>query len=75
MAGGGSEALATAVAASIREVTKLRGEPTTSAVAAVEDDDRVAEIARMLGGDKPTARSLAHAREMLDTTAPRRKQA
>ena len=43
--------------------------------AAVEDDDRVAEIARMLGGDKPTARSLAHAREMLDTTAPRRKQA
>src|SRR5574343_440761 len=56
-------------------VTKLRGEPTTSAVAAVEDDDRVAEIARMLGGDKPTARSLAHAREMLDTTAPRRKQA
>ncbi|MGL4809267.1 MAG: DNA repair protein RecN, partial [Giesbergeria sp.] len=56
-------------------VTKLRGEPTTSAVAAAEGEDRVNEIARMLGGEKPTTRSLAHAREMLDTTAPRQKQA
>ena len=38
---------------------------TTSSVVAVEGPLRVAEIARMLGGEKPTEASLAHAREML----------
>ena len=44
-------------------------------MATAEGEDRVNEIARMLGGEKPTTRSLAHAREMLDATAPRRRQA
>ncbi len=33
------------------------------------DDERVEEIARMLGGRKITAQTRAHAREMLDTAA------
>ena len=38
---------------------------TTSMVLAVQEDQRVAEIARMLGGERSTATTLAHAREML----------
>jgi len=53
-------------------VTKRRGEPTTSSVTAVQDEARVAEVARMLGGERPTAHSLAHAREMLGTPAHQR---
>ena len=36
------------------------------AVASVSGDDRVAEIARMLGGERITPKTIAHAREMLD---------
>ena len=36
-----------------------------SQLQAVSDNDRVQEIARMLGGDKRSATSLAHAQEML----------
>ncbi len=36
-----------------------------STVAAVEDEGRVTEIARMLGGETQSATSLAHAREMM----------
>jgi DNA repair protein RecN (Recombination protein N) len=36
-----------------------------SQLQAVTDNDRVQEIARMLGGDKRSATSLAHAQEML----------
>ena len=36
------------------------------AVAPVDGDDRVAEIARMLGGERITPKTIAHAREMLD---------
>ena len=36
------------------------------AVASVDSDDRVAEIARMLGGERITPKTIAHAREMLD---------
>ena len=36
------------------------------AVASVDGDDRVAEIARMLGGERITPKTIAHAREMLD---------
>lgn len=45
---------------------------TTSTVSAVQGEDRVSEIARMLGGKRSTRTTLAHAREMLDlaTTAP-----
>lgn len=39
---------------------------TTSSVVAVQGTTRVAEIARMLGGEKSTDASLNHAREMLD---------
>jgi len=42
---------------------------TTSTVQPVTGDHRVAEIARMLGGERPTDTTLAHAREMLDITS------
>lgn len=38
---------------------------TTTDVAIVANDERVAEIARMLGGDSDSATSRAHARELL----------
>ncbi|MFT4243717.1 MAG: DNA repair protein RecN [Acidovorax sp.] len=48
------------------QVAKRRSaEGTTSTVLAVEGAPRVAEIARMLGGEKSTETTLAHAREML----------
>jgi DNA repair protein RecN (Recombination protein N) len=37
----------------------------SSQVRAVESEERVSEIARMLGGEKLSATTLAHAREML----------
>lgn len=44
---------------------------TTSDVRAVGGDDRVGEVARMLGGDGASATGRAHARELLDGVAPR----
>lgn len=41
------------------------GTSTSSKVAPIQDAPRVAEIARMLGGERTSATSLAHAREML----------
>lgn len=38
---------------------------TTSTVQSVDTEQRVAEIARMLGGERSTETTLAHAREML----------
>lgn len=38
---------------------------TESGVSALKGDARTKEIARMLGGERPSATSLAHAREML----------
>ena len=46
-----------------------RGGVTTADVAVLEGDARVAEIARMLGGDPESDLSRAHARELLDTAA------
>ena len=46
-----------------------RGGVTTADVAVLEGDLRVAEIARMLGGDPESEVSRAHARELLDTAA------
>jgi DNA repair protein RecN (Recombination protein N) len=43
-----------------------RGGVTTADVAPVTGDDRVAEIARMLGGDPESDISRAHARELLE---------
>ncbi|MEO9100931.1 MAG: DNA repair protein RecN [Burkholderiaceae bacterium] len=53
-------------------VAKQRvGAGTASHVAAVAGDDRVAEVARMLGGavSSASATTLAHAREMLDAAS------
>jgi DNA repair protein RecN (Recombination protein N) len=38
---------------------------TASTVGSVEGEQRVGEIARMLGGEKLSGTTLAHAREML----------
>ena len=52
------------------------GDRTTSGVEGVQGQARVIEIARMLGGDPPTAASLSHASEMLaDGQAPTSKPA
>ena len=50
-----------------RQVRMADGEDarTESGVAALADDRRVHEIARMLGGERVSPTSLAHAREML----------
>jgi DNA repair protein RecN (Recombination protein N) len=51
-------------------VAKQRDQQVTlSTVSAVLGENRVAEIARMLGGEKLSNTTLAHAREMLDTGA------
>ncbi len=41
------------------------GQVTSSAVRAVHGEDRVAEIARMIGGDSASHAALTHARELL----------
>jgi DNA repair protein RecN (Recombination protein N) len=43
---------------------------TASQVTALSQADRVGEIARMLGGEKVSDTTLAHAREMLSHTVP-----
>ncbi len=52
----------------------LQGGSTVSAVGAVTGEARVAEIARMLGGERLSSTSLAHAEEMLasSNTKPRK---
>ena len=52
-------------------VSKRRqAEGTTSAVAPASGEQRVAEIARMLGGERLSETTLAHAREMLGGAHP-----
>jgi DNA repair protein RecN (Recombination protein N) len=46
-----------------------RGGVTTADVSVIEDDDRVTEIARMLGGDPESDVSRAHARELLESAS------
>lgn len=46
---------------------------TTSTVTPVLGDLRVAEVARMLGGERPTGTSLAHASEMLSLASTPQK--
>ncbi len=40
----------------------------SSTVVVLKDEDKVAEIARMMGGDTDSAQSIAHAREMLQVS-------
>ena len=44
---------------------QLKGSSTVSSVATVEGEQRVLEIARMLGGERLSGTTLAHAKEML----------
>ena len=44
---------------------KSDAEGTASSVAPVEGEKRVAEVARMLGGERLSGTTLAHAKEML----------
>ncbi len=46
---------------------QLQGAATLSMVSAVQGEQRVAEIARMLGGERLLGTTLAHAKEMLQT--------
>ena len=46
---------------------RLHGKVTLSAVAAVQGEARVSEIARMLGGERVQGFTLAHAKEMLQS--------
>ncbi|HET8595141.1 MAG TPA: DNA repair protein RecN [Intrasporangium sp.] len=41
---------------------------TSSSVVAVEDDERLAELSRMMGGDPDSDAGLAHARDLLEQT-------
>jgi DNA repair protein RecN (Recombination protein N) len=46
------------------------GATVVSSVAAVQGEQRVAEVARMLGGERLSGTTLAHAKEMLDVASP-----
>jgi DNA repair protein RecN (Recombination protein N) len=48
---------------------QLSGQFTLSTVSAVVGEQRVAEVARMLGGEKLSGTTLAHAKEMLQSGA------
>ncbi len=48
---------------------QLRGASTLSAVEQVQGESRVAEIARMLGGERLLETTVAHAKEMLQSSA------
>jgi DNA repair protein RecN (Recombination protein N) len=51
-------------------VSKQRqGTQTVSTVQVAQGEPRVSEIARMLGGEKLSNTTLAHAREMLQTAS------
>jgi DNA repair protein RecN (Recombination protein N) len=43
------------------------GNSTVSSVAPVHGEQRVAEVARMLGGERLSGTTLAHAKEMLQS--------
>jgi DNA repair protein RecN (Recombination protein N) len=50
----------------------LAGGRTVTTTRQVGDDDRVAELARMLGGDATAAAGLDHARELMEQASTRR---
>jgi DNA repair protein RecN (Recombination protein N) len=47
----------------------LQGATTLSTVSNVSGEQRVCEVARMLGGEKLSGTTLAHAKEMLQSGA------
>jgi DNA repair protein RecN (Recombination protein N) len=47
---------------------QLVGKATESSVVAIEGEQRVKEVARMLGGEKLSSTTMAHAKEMLQGT-------
>ena len=47
---------------------QLQGQSTLSTVTSLLPEQRASEIARMLGGESPTGTTLAHAREMLQSS-------
>jgi DNA repair protein RecN (Recombination protein N) len=49
----------------LRVAKARQGRSTVSSVAAVHGQERVRELARMLGGQQQSPTTLAHAREML----------
>jgi len=51
---------------------QVEGGRTMTRARSVADEDRVAELARMLGGDPEAAAGLEHARELLETARRRR---
>ena len=53
----------------IRVVKDAKGGVTTAGVSVLAPDDRVVEVARMLGGDPDSDVSRAHARELLGAPA------
>jgi DNA repair protein RecN (Recombination protein N) len=54
----------------LKVVKKVEGERTTSLLKYLSFDERVEEVARMLGGSEITTRTLAHATEMLRSSQP-----
>ncbi len=52
----------------------VSGGVTTSAVSTITGEQRVAEIARMLGGERLSSTSLAHAQEMLEFSSSSKKK-
>jgi len=52
----------------VRVVKSVRAGRTRATVASLKADERIEEIARMLGGEPPTAAALGHARELLGAT-------
>jgi DNA repair protein RecN (Recombination protein N) len=52
----------------VRVVKSVRAGRTRATVGSLKADERVEEIARMLGGEPPTAAALGHARELLGAT-------
>ena len=53
----------------MRVAKQMQGQQTLSTVSAVLGEQRVGEIARMLGGEKLSSTTLAHAKEMLQAGA------
>jgi len=47
---------------------QLQGTSTVSSVAAVQGEQRVMEVARMLGGERLLGTTVAHAKEMLQAS-------
>ena len=56
----------------VRVAKSVRGGRTRATCGTLKADERVEEIARMLGGDPPTAAALGHARELLGAARRRR---